>query len=184
MGTATRSIVSPLGRSNVARRRPTGSGRRAISSSASAIAAIRASSSISRSINESGLLAADTVDVLFVRFDQPRRGGAQRHGCCGQRQVLRLGRRTDQLARCAARALAKLCDVGGGVECRVVHENAYHIISVEPSAPVLRSRSDPVRIWASRSVSSIARQYRRIHDPRNRITIVRCAMQKTHKFSS
>lgn len=74
-GVATRSIFKPLGRSKVARTRPTGSGRAAMSSRPRAIASTRPASSSRRSRKEGAMpraSAAATSRALAARISSVR----------------------------------------------------------------------------------------------------------------
>ncbi len=62
-GTRTREIFRPLGRSQLARTSPTGSGRSAICSSPAAMASIRLASSFRRSISDAAMFRASAAAI-------------------------------------------------------------------------------------------------------------------------
>ena len=112
-GTRTRSMVMPFGRVHVSITLPTGSARPRTMSRPSAMAAIRASSSDSRSRKASVAPAAFRVrDVFPVGVEDLGLGHANGFGHGGQRLVLLLRRRQRQNAG-GRRARAARCRASG-----------------------------------------------------------------------
>ena len=115
-GVATRSIRRPFGRSKVASMRPTGSGRAATSSRPRAIASMRASSSVSRSMKAAlRPLAPAFGEIAGVGGEDVADALAQGARRGGQRAVLLLGRGVGEHARGRPRLEADAAHGGANV---------------------------------------------------------------------